>query len=282
MKIKMNRNTGLLLVLAGAIAFSLGGVFIKFIPWNPMAINGGRCIFSSLMIAAFMYLSGHKIKVNKTVMLGALCVGLMLLCYVASMKLTSAANAIVLEYTAPIFVIIFEAIIFQRRIHKLDVIVCLLVLLGIGIVVIDGLGEGHLLGDVIALASGVFYAFTIMLNEFENGDNLSSVLFGHILMAIIGYPFFLLESSYSASAIVLVVCLGIFQAGAGYTLLSVGLRYADPIPASMIASVEPVLNPILVALFYHEKIGINAIIGGLIVIISIAVYNILLLKQEKR
>ena len=208
--------------------------------------------------------------------------GLMLLCYVASMKLTSAANAIVLEYTAPIFVIIFEAIIFQRRIHKLDVIVCLLVLLGIGIVVIDGLGEGHLLGDVIALASGVFYAFTIMLNEFENGDNLSSVLFGHILMVIIGFPFFLLESSYSASAIVLVVCLGIFQAGAGYTLLSVGLRYADPIPASMIASVEPVLNPILVALFYHEKIGINAIIGGLIVIISIAVYNILLLKQEKR
>ncbi len=282
MKKGLKQGTGLLLVLAGAIAFSLGGVFIKFIPWSPIAINGGRCIFSSLMIFAFMKLSGHKIRLNKTVILGALCVGLMLLCYVTSMKLTSAANAIVLEYTAPIFVIVFEVIIFQRKVHKLDVIVCLLVLLGIGIVVIDGLGEGHLLGDVIALASGVFYAFTIMLNEFENGDSLSSVLFGHILMAIVGFPFFLLESSYSASTLALVACLGIFQAGAGYTLLSVGLKYADPIPASMIASVEPVLNPILVALFYHEKIGINAIIGGLIVIISIAVYNILLLKQEKR
>ena len=278
----MNKEKGLLLVLLGAIAFSLGGVFIKFIPWSPMAINGGRCIFSSLVIFAFMKLSGHEFKFNKTVMLGAMCVGCMMICYVASIKLTSAANAIVLEYTAPIFVIIFEALFFHHKVTKADVIVTLLVFIGIGIVTIDGLGKGHLLGDVIALISGVFYAFTIMLNDFENGDALSSVLLGHIMMAIIGFPFIFKETNFEASTLLLVAALGIFQAGAGYTLLSIGLKYADAIPGSLVASVEPVLNPILVSLFYHEHMGINTIIGGLIVIVSIVVYNILLLKDEKR
>ena len=266
----MDKRKGLLLVLLGAIAFSLGGVFIKFIPWNPIAINGGRCIFSSMVIAAYLYFSGHIVKINKTVLLGALCVGSMMLCYVASIKLTSAANAIVLEYTAPIFVIILEAFLFHREIRKIDIIICQLVFLGIGIVMIDGLGKGHVAGDLIALASGVFYALTIMLNEFENGDSLSSVLLGHILMAIIGLPF------------IFRAALGIFQAGAGYTLLSVGLKYADPISGSLIASIEPVLNPILVSLFYHEHMGINTIIGGLIVIVSIVVYNVITLKKEEK
>ena len=278
----MDKRKGLLLVLLGAIAFSLGGVFIKFIPWNPIAINGGRCIFSSMVIAAYLYFSGHKVKINKTVLLGALCVGSMMLCYVASIKLTSAANAIVLEYTAPIFVIILEAFLFHREIRKIDIIICQLVFLGIGIVMIDGLGKGHVAGDLIALASGVFYALTIMLNEFENGDSLSSVLLGHILMAIIGIPFIFEETDFSASTLLLVAALGIFQAGAGYTLLSVGLKYADPISASLIASIEPVLNPVLVSLFYHEHMGINTIIGGLIVIVSIVVYNVITLKKEKK
>ena len=278
----MDKRKGLLLVLLGAIAFSLGGVFIKFIPWNPIAINGGRCIFSSMVIAAYLYFSGHIVKINKTVLLGALCVGSMMLCYVASIKLTSAANAIVLEYTAPIFVIILEAFLFHREIRKIDIIICQLVFLGIGIVMIDGLGKGHVAGDLIALASGVFYALTIMLNEFENGDSLSSVLLGHILMAIIGLPFIFRETDFSASTLLLVAALGIFQAGAGYTLLSVGLKYADPISGSLIASIEPVLNPILVSLFYHEHMGINTIIGGLIVIVSIVVYNVITLKKEEK
>ena len=278
----MDKRKGLLLVLLGAIAFSLGGVFIKFIPWNPIAINGGRCIFSSMVIAAYLYFSGHIVKINKTVLLGALCVGSMMLCYVASIKLTSAANAIVLEYTAPIFVIILEAFLFHREIRKIDIIICQLVFLGIGIVMIDGLGKGHVAGDLIALASGVFYALTIMLNEFENGDSLSSVLLGHILMAMIGLPFIFRETDFSASTLLLVAALGIFQAGAGYTLLSVGLKYADPISGSLIASIEPVLNPILVSLFYHEHMGINTIIGGLIVIVSIVVYNVITLKKEEK
>ncbi len=274
------KNRGLLYVLLGAIAFSLGGIFVKLIPWNPIAINAGRCIFSSLIIYSYIRLSKHRLIVNRTVVLGGLSVAAMLLCYVASIKYTSAANAIVLEYTAPIFIVIFEALIFRKKPDRLDLIVCLVVFIGICIVVSEGLGKGGLFGDMVALASGVFYAFTIMLNDFEGGDSLSSVLFGHVLTAIIGFPF-IFQQDLSLNNMFLVVALGVFQAGAGYTLLAVGLKKSEPLAASLVASIEPVLNPILVAVFYKEYVGVRTLLGAFIVIVSIAVYNILSLKRNK-
>ena len=98
----------MLYVLLGAIAFSLGGLFVKLMPWSAMSVSGGRCIFSSLVIYLYIKLSGHKLKFNKTVFLGAVFVSAMLVCYVTSMKYTIAANAIVLEYTAPIFIVLFK------------------------------------------------------------------------------------------------------------------------------------------------------------------------------
>ncbi|MBQ6334506.1 MAG: DMT family transporter [Erysipelotrichaceae bacterium] len=275
------KNSGLVYVLLGAIAFSLGGVFVKLIPWEPLAINGGRCIFSSLIIYAYIRISGHKLVFNKTVVAGGLCVAAMLICYVASMKMTSAANGIVLEYTAPIFIIIFEAFIFKKKPSRLDILVCLAVFIGICIVVSEGLGQGKLAGDMIALLSGVFYAFTIMLNDFETGDSLSSVLLGHVLTVFIGLPAVISQADHSIGVLLLVACLGIFQAGAGYTLLTVGLKKCEPLAGSLVASIEPVLNPILVALFYGEYVGIRTIVGAFIVIVSIALYNIISLKRSR-
>ena len=83
---KSQNRKGLLLVLLGAIAFSFGGLFVKLIPWAPLSISSGRCIFSSLVIYLYIRFSGHRILINKTVIMGAICVALMLLCYVTSMK----------------------------------------------------------------------------------------------------------------------------------------------------------------------------------------------------
>ena len=213
--------------------------------------------------------------------MGAFCVAAMLLCYVASMKYTSAANAIVLEYTAPVFILVFEMLFFHKKPDRKDLIVCLAVFAGICIVVSDSLGKGNLKGDLIALASGVFYAFTIMLNDFENGDPLSSVFFGHLFTAIYGLFFVVRQADMSMGTVLLVIALGIFQAGAGYTLLTIGLKKSEALPASLIASIEPVLNPILVALFYGEKVSGRTLIGAFIVIASIVVYNILSIKSDQ-
>ena len=266
---------GVILVLLGSIAFSIGGLLVKLLPWSALSINGGRCFFSSVVIYTYIRLSKHELRFNKTTILGGICVILMMICYVSANKLTTAANTIVLEYTAPILVIIFEALIFKRPIRKLDIGVCLLVFAGIAIVMIDGLAAGNTLGDLIALASGVFYALTIMLNEFKDGDSLTSILIGHTATVFIGLPFILQETDFSLQTLGLLAALGIFQAGAGYTLLAIGTKKCDAISASLAASVEPVLNPILVALFYGEYISGRAFIGALIVIVSITVYNVL-------
>ncbi len=271
-------NKGIWLVLLGAIAFSLGGLFVKLIPWLPISTNAGRCIFSSLMIYLYIRISGHKILINRTVMLGAVFVAAMLLCYVASMKMTSAASAIVLEYTAPVFIILFEAMLFHKKPTRLDLIVCLLVFFGIVLVVRGGSENRTFAGDMLGLLSGVFYALTIMLNDFKEGDSLSSVLFGHMMTVLIGLPFTMRETDFSSHTLLLVAALGIFQAGTGYTLLTVGLKHCEALSGSLVASIEPVLNPILVAVFYGETVSAKAIIGATVVIATICLYNILRMK----
>ena len=277
----VRNNSGSFLVLLGAIAFSLGGLFIKLIPLNPITINSARCVFSSLIIGSYMYFSRHRLKINRTVIFGAIFVFLMLLCYVVSNKLTSAANAIVLEYTAPILVVIFEAVFFKKKPNTLTIIICLLVIIGIGIVVLDGIASGNFLGDMIALASGVFYALTMMLNDFDNSDSLSSVFLGHLFTALIGIPLFGSVLELKTETLLLIAALGIFQAGLGYTLLTVGLKRCEPVTGSLMACIEPVLNPILVAIFYKEYLNTKQLIGCMIVIVSIIIYNVYSSKSSK-
>ena len=269
------KNKGSILVLLGAIAFSLGGLLIKLIPLDPFTINTFRCIFSSLVIGLYMKLTHHKLVINKTVIIGTIFVVLMMMGYVFSNKLTTAANAIVLEYTAPILVIIFEAILFKRKPDKVSIVICILVILGIVIMMMDGLSTGNLLGDMIALSSGVFYALVMMLNEFDDSDSLSSVFLGHLFTGLLSIFIYQNVISSGINTIMLLVALGIFQAGLGYTLLMVGLKHCDPVTGSLIACIEPVLNPILVAIFYGEYMNTTQIIGCVVVIGSIVVYNIL-------
>ena len=274
-------NRGPILVLLGAVAFSLGGLLIKLIDLDPFSINALRCVFSSMVIGAYLYFSKHKLVISKTVIIGAFFVMLMMMTYVVSNKLTSAANAIVLEYTAPILVIILEAIFFKKKPDKLSIFICLIVLAGIAIVVSGGVNQGSFLGDMIALLSGLFYALTMMLNDFENSDSLSSVFLGHLFTAFL--TVFCIKNiiSIDTRAFLLVAALGIFQAGLGYTLLALGLKRCEPLTGSLVACIEPVLNPILVAIFYGEYMSVRQIIGCVIVIGSIIVYNIYTSRKQK-
>ena len=273
-------NEGSILVLLGATAFSLGGLLIKLIPLDPFSINALRCIFSSMVIGGYLLITKHRLVVNKTTVIGAIFVVLMMLCYVVSNKLTSAANAIVLEYTAPILVIIFETLFFKKKPDKLSIVICLFVVAGIAIVVLDGAEKGNFLGDLVALHSGLFYALTMMLNDFENSDSLSSVFMGHLITACMTIFCLKNVAGISSQTILLIAILGIFQAGLGYTLLTLGLKKCEPLTGSLMACIEPVLNPILVAVFYGEYMNIKQIIGCMIVIGSIVAYNIYTSKKK--
>ena len=163
---------------------------------------------------------------------------------------------------------------FGKKPSRTGVISILIVFAGILCFFFEGLSTGKWLGDLTALLSGIFYAGVFMLNSFEKGDALSSVFFGQLICGIFLSPLVLKETDFSASVLLSVFFLGAVQVGLAYIFFTTGTKYIDPLSASIINALEPVLNPLLVAVFYGEKLGTLSLIGAAIVLGGILYYNI--------
>ena len=127
----------------------------------------------------------------------------------------------------------------------------------------------------LALISGLSYAGVFLLNDLPDADPISSVFWGDALSVLLGFPFLLRETVFTPEAMTSVVVLGAFQVGLAYVLMCVGLRTTPAVTASLISGIEPVLNPILVALFYQETIGPLSLAGAVIVVLSVVGYNVI-------
>lgn len=271
---------GTLFVCAAAVLYSIGGLCIKVIPWNGMSINGGRTAIALLVIGGYLIWTRHPLRLNRWVLLGALSVfGTNALFSVAN-KLTTAANAIVLQFTVPIFVMLFSALFFRKRPGRLDLAACAVIFGGVLFFFVDSLSMGGGLGNLIALLSGVSYAGVFLMNDMPDGDAISSVFWGDVLSALAGLPFLLRETQFTRTALVSLVVLGVFQVGVAYVCLCIGLKTTPPVTASLVSGIEPVLNPILVALFYGERIGGFAMVGAAVVIVGVVGYNVLKGRQS--
>ena len=271
---------GTLFVFLAALLYSIGGLCMKVIPWNGMAINGARTAIALVVIGAYLAAIKHPPRLNRWVMLGSVCVfGATALFSVAN-KLTTAANAIVLQFTAPIFVMLFSTLFFRRKPSKLDLGACVLVFGGIVFFFVDGLSTGGTAGNLLALMSGVAYAGVFMLNDMPDSDAISSVFWGDVISAVTGLPFLFRESDFSLVPMVSLVILGVFQVAVAYILLTIGLKTTPSVTASLVSGIEPVLNPILVAAFYGEKMGNLALVGAAVVIGGVVGYNILRQREQ--
>ena len=271
---KAQKIRGTLTMLSASVCFSLGGLLIKMVPWNPLAINGVRNLIASCVIGLYICFTHHRIKVNFTVLTGAVCMAGVTTMFTIANKLTTAGNAIVLQYSAPIWIILLMFVFFGKKPSRLEAVTIILVLAGILCFFFDSLSTGKIVGDLIAFLSGLFYAGMFMLNQFEKGDPLSSMVIGQFLCGLVLSPMALRETVFSPSALAAVFILGTVQVGLAYILFSIGTRLTDPVTASIINAMEPILNPILVAVFYGEMLGGLSLIGAAIVVGSILFYNI--------
>lgn len=276
------QQKGTLFVFIASVLYSLGGLCIKVIPWNGLAINGGRTAIALVVMGIYFWKSGHRLRFNRWILLGAVAVCGTNILFSLANKMTTAANAIVLQYTAPIFVILLSALFLRKRPGKLDAATCAVVFGGVVCFFIESLSGGGLTGDVLALISGVSYAGVFMLNDLPDGDPLSSTFFGHMISAVVGLPFLFRETDFGAVAVTSLVVLGVFQVGLAFIFLGEGLKITPPVTASLVSGLEPVLNPILVAVFYHEYIGLTALLGAFIVVGGVIGYNVLLARQGAR
>lgn len=270
---------GTLFVFAAAVLYSIGGLCIKVIPWNGMSINGGRTAIAVVVIGIYLALIRHPPRMNRWILLGAVLVFSTNALFSVANKLTTAANTIVLQFTAPIFVIVFTLIFWRKRPSRLDLAACAVVFGGVIFFFLDSLEMGGSLGNALALLSGVTYAGVFMMNDMPNSDAISSVFWGDVISALVGLPFLLQETEFTPVALFSLVMLGTFQVALAYILLCIGLKTTPPVTASLVSGIEPVLNPILVAVFYRETIGGLAMVGAAVVVVGVVAYNVLQARQ---
>ena len=276
------RARGILCVVGAALLYSTGGLLIKLIPWNGMAINGARMLLSMGLLWLFLRAIGHRIRWNRWVFLGSLCFFGATALFTVANKLTTAANTIVLQFTAPIFLMLYMAIFLKKRPTRLDTAACAAVFGGVLCFFLDGLSGGGMLGNVVALVAGASYGGMFLLRAMPGGDAYSSVFWGSLWGVLTGLPFLFQESDFSAPVLLGIFLLGVFQVGLGYILLCVGLQYTPPVTACLITGIEPVLNPVLVAVFYREQIGPLALLGAVIVVGGVLAYNVLQAVAERK
>ena len=275
------KKQGTLFVFLAAVLYSIAGICMKVIPWSGMAINGVRTAIALVVIGGYLVVIRHPLRMNRWIAVGTLCIFLTNALFAIANKMTTAANAIVLQFTAPIFVILFSAVIWKKKPARLDGAACALVFGGVLCFFIDSLSAGGMMGNLIALGSGVTYAGVFLMNELPDADPIDSVFWGDVLSAVVGLPFLLRETDFSGTVLFSSLVLGVFQVALAYIFLTIGLKTVPPVTASLVSGIEPVLNPILVAVFYHEEVGGFALLGAAIVVLSVVSYNVLQIKYSK-
>ncbi len=269
-------------MLLCAALWSIAGIFIKLIPWNGFAVAGMRSLISGITIYICMRLMGCRYIFNRRTLTAGFFAGCTYLCFVMANKLTTAANAIVLQFTSPIFIVIYSALFFKKPVRKWDLAVVLLTLAGIALFFLDQLKPGYILGNFVGIAAGMFMAgMFVSVGEIETEERFSGILNGQILTFLVGFPVFLLtKPELTGTAVISILVLGVFQLGLAYVLYVKASVYCPPLACCLLGAVEPLLNPVWVAIFDGERPGIYALIGAVIVIVSITVWSIF--GQEPR
>ncbi len=271
-KLKPSFAFGRITVASAALCWALAGVCIKSIPWNPMAIFASRGIIGILIFGIIKKSFVPHLNIH-TFMAGFMMAVTGML-YIVSTKLTTAATAIVLQYTAPIFVLLYSVIFQKRKVKLFEIIIVSGVFAGCILSFADGLDFKMLLGNTLALLSGITYASQIIIFNDKRANPTESMYICNLLSAVIGLPFMLFGSGmvFNKTVIIWVLVLGFLQYGLANILYSVGCQQLDKLEVSLFLTLEPICCPIPVWIVCGEKPGTLAFIGFAVVIISVTLY----------
>ncbi|MBI5895169.1 MAG: EamA family transporter [Desulfobacterales bacterium] len=263
----MQRSRAILLLLLAALIWSTGGFLIKWVQWPPLAISGMRSAIGALFLLLVFRPRGFRF--NRYLIGGAVAYAVCVTCFVASNKLTSAANAILLQYTAPAHVALFGYWFLGERPRRADWITLAAVLLGMLLFFFDDLTMKGFWGNIVALVSGAGFAWmALFLRKQRDADPIHSVILGNLLAAAVALPF-MFGPAPSAQGWLGMVLLGLFQVGTAYALFTLAIRHVTALESMLIPTIEPILNPVWVLLLLGERPGPMAIVGGAVIIVAI-------------
>ena len=247
--------------------WSFGGLFIKFVDLSPMAITGLRSLGASLVL--LIYLKRPKWHWKPYFIIGVASYVAMMIMYVIAIRLTTAANAIFLQFTAPIYVIILGYFILNEKINRFDILTMLVIFSGMILFFIDELTLGGLWGNLLALGAGICLAIITILFRKEKKSAVDLVFFGNIVTSIICLQFIYEGyTGYSKIDSIIMILVGVFQLGIPYVFYTIALRTVSAIDAILLCMIEPILNPLWVYLFLGEPVGKWSFFGGALVLIG--------------
>jgi drug/metabolite transporter, DME family len=262
-------------LLTAAFLFSTGGAAIKSTTWNSWQVAGARSLIAALFLAAF--LPQARAIFNFRVLVAGLTYALTLITFVSSTKLTTAANAVFLQATAPIYLTLLSPLLLKERTRRAEWLTLAVILPGMALLF---LAEGPpqvtapnpVLGNLLALASGIFWALTIVSLRWLNHhhiDGLTAALSGNIQVAILcALPAFLLphNSTLDPQNLLPILYLGCFQVGFAYMLLTRAVRHLSAMETSLLVMLEPALNPVWTFLLHNERPAPLALAGGILIL----------------
>lgn len=278
LKLRSEKINAILLLALTATLWSIGGILIKSVHSHPLAIAGCRsAIAASVLLIA---LKKPKITWSAPQIGAAVAYSMTVILFVVATKLTTAANAVLLQYSSPIYVAILGAWLLNEKAKVRDWITIFIVICGMILFFFDQLSLDGIWGNLAALTAGVTFAFfTVSMRMQKDGSPMESVLLGNILTAIIGVPF-VFQSMPDTNGWLSLMLLGVLQLGIPYIFYSKAIKSATALQAALIPIVEVILNPLWVFLFLGEAPGYWALIGGAVIITAVTLRCVLSILKE--
>ena len=269
-----------LLLLGAALCWSLGGVLIKSIEWPPMAIAGGR---SAIAIPIILLCAGRpRFTFSKAQIGGAIGYAGTVILFVFATRMTTAANAIFLQYTAPIYVALIGRWYLHERASRIDWLVTAVALFGIALFFMDRLTVAGWWGNILALVSGLaFAAVALFLRKEKAGSPVAAIVLGNVIVALAGAPFIFQAPSLGGDGLWRLLLLGAVQLGLPYVFYATAIKQVTALEATLIPLLEPVLNPLWVMLALGEQPGQWAIVGALLVLGAVLGRGLLMVRAKR-
>lgn len=274
-------SRSVLLLVIAALCWSLGGLLIKYVTWSPLAVAGGR----GFIAAVFLLLTnrGLRFHFSRDQVIGAIGYAACTVTFCTATKLTTAANAILLQYTAPVWVALFGAWFLGERATRADWATIVAVLLGMGLFFADSLELSHVAGNLIAVLSGVCFAgMTMALRRQKNSSATESIILGNLLAFAIGLWWIVRSPMLPADGWAALLTLGVVQLGVSYWLYARAIKHVTALEAVLIPVIEPILNPVWVLLWSGERPSAWALVGGVIVLGAVTLRAAVSVRAARR
>jgi drug/metabolite transporter (DMT)-like permease len=266
-------------IVAAAVLWSTAGAAMKLTHLSGWQVGAGR----SAIAAAFLFLAfpAARIRPNRRIAGVALAYAATVLMFSLANKLTTSANAIFLQDSAPLWVVLLSPLLLREHPTRGELLSIPVYGLGLAMFFLDELSAGQLAGNVVALASGVAFALCIVGLR-GSSEGVAAVAWGNVIAALAGAPLWSSGADPTARDLALLGYLGVFQLGLAYALFARGVQRTPAVEASLLVLLEPVLNPVWTLVFTGERPGPWAALGGGVVLGTTAVRTAMAALAQRR